>query len=92
MAFKENRRNKFFEKELEEYLVVAKKNKIDLSTQKGSFAGAIGLTQFMPTNIKAYAVDFDKNGKIDFRITSYNVCYTKLLRLFKRTFCIFNKL
>jgi membrane-bound lytic murein transglycosylase B len=65
LAFKENRRNKFFKKELEEYLLVAKKNKIDLSKQKGSFAGAIGLTQFMPTNIKAYAVDFDKNGKID---------------------------
>ena len=32
---------------------------------KGSYAGAIGLVQFMPSSIRAYGVDFDKDGKID---------------------------
>lgn len=65
LAFEKNRRNNFFKKELKNYLLLAKENKFDLSKYKGSFAGAIGLAQFMPSSLLAYGVDFDNDGKID---------------------------
>ena len=64
LAFKENRRNEFFKKELEEYLLMVKKEKIDPKELKGSFAGAIGYCQFMPSMIEKVAVDFDNDGQI----------------------------
>lgn len=64
LAFKENRRNSFFKKELEEYLVMTKKEKINPREIKGSYAGAIGFCQFMPSNFKKIAVDLDKNKQI----------------------------
>lgn len=64
LAFKKNRREKFFKKELESYLIMIKKEKIDAKELKGSFAGAIGYCQFMPSNFSKIAVDHDKNGQI----------------------------
>ena len=64
LAFKENRRNNFFKKELKAYLKMVKKEKVNPKALKGSFAGAIGYCQFMPSNFKRVAVDLDENGTI----------------------------
>ena len=58
-------RQEFFRKELEQFLLLASQNHIDPSSIYGSYAGAIGWPQFMPGSIRAYAVDFDEDGKID---------------------------
>lgn len=55
----------FFRTELENILLLSRDSSLDLLSLKGSYAGAIGLPQFMPSSIRAYAVDFDGNGKID---------------------------
>lgn len=65
LAFEENRRNKFFKSELKAFLKLAKRNKQDPKSIYGSFAGAIGLAQFMPSNFKKLAVDFNKDGVVD---------------------------
>lgn len=55
----------FFRSELENTLVLARETGIDPLSLTGSFAGAVGMTQFMPGNILKYGVDFDGDGKID---------------------------
>lgn len=55
----------FFRKELREYLLLAREQQIDPLTIKGSYAGAMGLPQFMPSSFRAYAVDFDGDGHIN---------------------------
>jgi membrane-bound lytic murein transglycosylase B len=57
----------FFRSELENALLLARHEKIDPFTLLGSFAGAVGLPQFMPGNILKYGVDFDGDGHIDLR-------------------------
>lgn len=64
LAFEKNRRNKFFKKELKAYFKMVKREKVDVKLLKGSFAGAIGYSQFMPSNFKRVAVDFDKDGQV----------------------------
>ncbi len=55
----------FFRGELENALVLARKNGTDPFSLLGSFAGAIGVPQFMPGSILAYGVDYDNDGAID---------------------------
>ncbi|WBS04407.1 lytic murein transglycosylase B [Pseudoduganella sp. SL102] len=57
----------FFRSELEATLLYARQTGIDPLTLQGSFAGAVGLPQFMPSNILKYGVDFDGDGHIDLR-------------------------
>ncbi|HWT72044.1 MAG TPA: lytic murein transglycosylase B [Oxalicibacterium sp.] len=57
----------YFQGELENTLLFARDAGIDPFSLLGSYAGAIGLPQFMPGSIRRYAVDFDGNGKIDLR-------------------------
>jgi membrane-bound lytic murein transglycosylase B len=57
----------FFRGELESTLLFARDANIDPFSLLGSYAGAIGWPQFMPSSIREYAVDFDGNGKIDLR-------------------------
>jgi membrane-bound lytic murein transglycosylase B len=64
LSFEKNRRNKFFTKQLRELLILTNKYKINIKNILGSYAGAIGLGQFMPSNYEAYGVDFNKDGKI----------------------------
>ncbi len=64
LAFEKNRRNKFFKKQLIAFLKLSKTQKFNPKNVKGSFAGAIGLVQFMPSNYKPYGVDFNKDGRI----------------------------
>ncbi|MFC5512190.1 lytic murein transglycosylase B [Massilia jejuensis] len=60
-------RSVFFRTELENALLLARHESIDPFTLLGSFAGAVGLPQFMPGNILKYGVDFDGDGRIDLR-------------------------
>ncbi|MDQ7046830.1 MAG: lytic murein transglycosylase [Sulfurovum sp.] len=64
LAFEKNRRNKFFKKELHKFIHLSKTQKINPKNVYGSYAGAIGLGQFMPSNYEAYGVDFDGDGRI----------------------------
>lgn len=53
-----------FRGQLADFLTLVMKDKLDLET-RGSYAGAIGMPQFMPTSVMHYAVDGDDNGHID---------------------------
>jgi membrane-bound lytic murein transglycosylase B len=57
----------FFRGELENTLLLARAQHVDPLSLLGSFAGAVGMPQFMPGSILAYAVDFDADGQIDLR-------------------------
>ena len=57
----------FFRNELAQLLLWARDSKIDALTIKASYAGAIGLCQFMPSSLREFAVDFDQDGKIELR-------------------------
>ena len=65
LAFDYPPRAGFFRNELEQYLLMARDAGMDVFSVRGSYAGAIGLPQFMPSSARRYAVDFDGNGKID---------------------------
>ncbi|XYJ09424.1 lytic murein transglycosylase B [Telluria sp. B2] len=60
-------RSAFFRSELENALLLARHENIDPFSLLGSFAGAVGLPQFMPGNILKYGVDFDGDGHVDLR-------------------------
>ena len=62
-------RMQFFRGELENTLLFARESGIDPFSLLGSYAGAIGLPQFMPGSIRQFAVDFNGDGKIDLRTT-----------------------
>ena len=59
------KRSAFFQKELIEFLLLVKETKTEPLKYMGSYAGAIGLPQFMPSSYRKYAVDFNGNKKID---------------------------
>ncbi|MEN8213486.1 MAG: lytic murein transglycosylase B [Pseudomonadota bacterium] len=65
LAFGYPKRAKFFRSELEHYLLMAREESLDPLAPKGSYAGAMGMPQFMPSSFREYAVDFDGNGKRD---------------------------
>ena len=65
LAFNYPPRAQFFRSELEQYLLLARDQQLDLLAVRGSYAGALGLPQFMPSSYRKYAVDFNGNGKID---------------------------
>lgn len=57
----------FFKKELSELLLWTRESAMDVFNVKGSYAGALGLAQFMPSSLRQYAVDFDNDGKINLK-------------------------
>jgi len=65
LAFDYPKRSVFFSKELEKFLVLTHKENISALETKGSYAGAMGFGQFMPSSYLMYAVDFDKDGQRD---------------------------
>jgi len=65
LAFEMPERATYFRGELEQFLLLTRENGLDPVTVKGSFAGAIGMPQFMPTSYRRFAVDFDSDGKIN---------------------------
>ena len=65
----DKRRSDFFTSELLTLLKLIDKKIVDSNTLYGSWAGAFGNFQFMPSTIKNYAIDFDKDGKINLKQT-----------------------
>lgn len=68
----DHRRSKFFTEELIYTLKIAQSGKMNLDDLKGSWAGAFGNFQFLPSTYTKYAVDCDKDGKIDIRNSLYD--------------------
>ena len=58
-------RSAFFKDELSQFLVLAQREGQPPASFKGSYAGAMGLGQFMPSSILKHAVDFDHDGHVD---------------------------
>ena len=58
-------RSAFYRNELRAYLVWCALEDRDADSARGSFAGAVGWPQFMPTSLLKYAVDFDRDGHVD---------------------------
>lgn len=58
-------RSAFFRGELEELLVLCAREGVEAQSVKGSYAGAIGLAQFMPGSVNRFALDMDGDGRID---------------------------
>ncbi|MCO4860485.1 lytic murein transglycosylase B [Cupriavidus sp. WGlv3] len=60
-------RSTLFRNQLADYLLWCRDTRTDVYSVLGSYAGAIGIPQFMPTSLREYALDYDNNGHIDLR-------------------------
>ncbi len=65
LAFDYPKRAEFFRDELEQFVLMGNEASLDLAGLRGSYAGAMGMPQFMPSSYRKYAVDFDGDGKRD---------------------------
>jgi len=65
LGFYYPRRSAFFSRELAEFFQLSREESLPLEEVKGSYAGAMGLGQFIPSSYRAYAVDFDDSGSRD---------------------------
>ena len=65
LAFSYPPRAKFFRRELQEYLLLVREEGMQATDATGSYAGAMGRPQFMPSSFRAYAVDATGDGKRD---------------------------
>ena len=65
LAFHYPKRSSFFRGELEHFLLLARDQQVDPLSLRGSYAGAMGMPQFIPSSYRNYAIDFDRDGKID---------------------------
>ncbi|RLA49885.1 MAG: lytic murein transglycosylase B [Gammaproteobacteria bacterium] len=65
LAFDYPKRSEFFTKELKNYLILTREQGFDPLDLKGSYAGAMGYGQFMPSSYREYAIDFDGDGVAD---------------------------
>jgi membrane-bound lytic murein transglycosylase B len=66
-------RSAFFRDELESFFVMCQSEGVDPLQPKGSFAGAMGMPQFMPSSFNKYAVDMDGDGHVDLRNSAADV-------------------
>ena len=65
LAFNYPKRGDFFRSELEQYLLLTKEQGFDPLALRGSYAGAMGIPQFISSSYRNYAIDFDHDGVID---------------------------
>lgn len=65
LAFEYPKRSRYFKHELKEYLLLCREHGVPATQFKGSYAGAIGQPQFMPSSYRNFAVDFGNKGKRD---------------------------
>ncbi len=63
LAFKYPKRSKFFRSELKHFLIMSQEQKFDPLSKTGSYAGAMGMGQFIPSSFQSYAIDFDGDGE-----------------------------
>ena len=66
-------RSEFFQGELENWFVLCQSEGVDPLAWRGSYAGAIGMAQFMPSSFNKYAVDFDGDGHVDLHTNTADV-------------------
>ena len=71
LAFENSGRKPFFKKELENLILLSLEQKFRIKKLKSSYAGALGIPQFMPSSWREFAIDFNKDGKTDL-INSYD--------------------
>ena len=65
LAFHYPKRSKFFRGELEQFLLLIREQNVDPFSIKGSYAGAMGIPQFISSSYRNYAIDFDADNKVD---------------------------
>lgn len=65
LAFNYPKRSKFFRKELVQFLLLCKEEKVNPLELTGSYAGAMGIPQFMPSSFRHYAADYEGDGRKD---------------------------
>lgn len=65
LAFAVPHRAEFFQAELEAFALLCGEQRLDPMGAKGSYAGAMGMPQFLPSSVRGYALDFDGDGRID---------------------------
>ena len=65
LAFDYPKRAEFFRGELEQFVLMGKETGLDLTALRGSYAGAMGMPQFLPSSFRKFAVDFDGDGRRD---------------------------
>lgn len=65
LSFDYTRRAAYYRDELAQFLLLCREQQLDPLAQRGSFAGALGLPQFMPSSVRNQAIDFDGDGRID---------------------------
>jgi membrane-bound lytic murein transglycosylase B len=82
LAFEKHRRSKFYRKELEAFLLMTRREKVNPKRVMGSRAGAIGLGQFMPSNYEHFVVDFNGDGY--HRMNTYPDAIGSIAHYFKR--------
>lgn len=73
LAFAYPPRSRFFRSELEQYLLMTREQEMDPLKQTGSYAGAMGMPQFISSSFRRYAVDFDGDGKRDLWQNNHDV-------------------
>lgn len=65
LGFQGQNRAPYFQTELEEFLQLARDGVVDPAKARGSYAGAMGWPQFMPSSLRRWGHDFDGDGRID---------------------------
>lgn len=65
LAFDYPPRAAFFRRELEQYLILTREQRLDPLAIRGSYAGAMGIPQFISSSYRHYAIDFSGNGQVD---------------------------
>ncbi|MCA3193043.1 MULTISPECIES: lytic murein transglycosylase B [unclassified Cupriavidus] len=60
-------RTTLFRNQLADYLIWCRDTRTDVYSVLGSYAGAVGIPQFMPTSLREYAIDYDRDGHVDLR-------------------------
>lgn len=83
LAFNYPKRSPYFTYELKEYLLLCREQNVPATFYKGSYAGAIGQPQFMPSNYRVFAIDYNNKGRRDL-ISNNDDVIASIANYFKR--------